>query len=175
VRRRRIVRDVVLLVAVAVLVALLIPSADVANPDYPEARSIADRITTAWGAVIEDGVAPEEAAANAGLRAFTYEVGDQPRTVLTHPEPTAAGVCYALRFGPGILTAAGTLYDPTAGCTPRPPGRFDKGQSWSEVLPSERITTWWFVPAILVLSGVALYAVTGIILTLITGERSRPA
>jgi hypothetical protein len=169
-RRRRIVRDAVILAVAATLAGLLAPHADVANPDYPEARDIADRITMAWEAITEDGMALDEAAADANLRAFTYEVEGHLRSVLTHREPTATGVCYALRFGPGILTAAGTLHEPTEGCTPQPPGRFDKGQAWSEVLPSERITTWWFLPLMFLISGMALYAVTDMVIELITSE-----
>lgn len=47
------------------------------------------------------------------------------------------------------------------------------GQGWSEVLPSERITTWWFPPLLFLPSGAALYAVTNIIPGLITSEDRR--
>lgn len=164
--RKRIVRDVLIMIALGLLALALVPFADVANPDYPEARDISDRITVAWEAIIHSGAVPEEAAAAAGLRVFTYEE-DQPRTVLTHPEPTSTGICYALRFGPGILTMAGTLLEPAAGCTPQAPGRFNRSGAWSDVLPSERLTMWWFLPLMILIGGSVLYAGTDIVIKLI--------
>jgi hypothetical protein len=165
--RRQIVRDVLIIVALGVLALALVPFADVANPDYPEARDIADRITVAWEAIVHSGAVPEDAAAAAGLRVFTFE-DEQPRTVLTHPEPTSKGICYALRFGPGILTMAGTLLEPAAGCTPQPPGRFSRSGAWSDVLPSERVTMWWFLPLMILAGGGVLYAGTDIVIKLTT-------
>jgi hypothetical protein len=164
---------VLIVIILAILAWTLVPFADMANPDYPEARDIADRITAAWKAIIHDGAIPEDAAAAAHLRAFTFEA-DRPRTVLTHPEPTAEGICYALRFGPGILTMAGTLAEPGAGCTPQPPGRFDKSGAWSDVLPSERVTAWWFLPLMILAGGGVLYAGTDIVIKLIA-KPSPPA
>jgi hypothetical protein len=77
------VRDVLIVIALGILALALVPFADVANPDYQEARDIADRINAVWEAIIHSGAVPEEAAAAAHLRVFTYE-DDQPRTVLTH-------------------------------------------------------------------------------------------
>jgi hypothetical protein len=171
--RRRIVRDVLIAIVLGLLALALVPFADVANPDYPEARDIADRINAVWEAIIHSGAVPEEAAAAAHLRVLTYE-DEQPRTVLTHPEPTSKGICYALRFGPGILTMAGTLLKPAAGCTPQPPGRFDRSGAWSDVLPSERLTMWWFLPLMILIGGGVLYAGTDIVIKLTT-KPSTPA
>jgi hypothetical protein len=165
--RRRILRDALIIIVLGFSAVALVPFADVANPDYPEARDIADRITAVWQAITRDGAVPEEAATAAHLRVFTYE-DDRPRTVLTHPEPTSKGICYALRFGPGILTMAGTLLQPDAGCTPQAPGRLDRSGAWSDVLPSERLTMWWFLPLMILAGGGVLYAGTDTVIMLVT-------
>ena len=169
--RRWIVRDVIIAVVCGIVALALVPFADVANSDYPEAKDIADRITVAWQAIIRDGAVPAEAAAAADLRVFIYP-GERPRTVLTHPHPTEKGICYALRFGPGILTMAGSLLDPGEGCTPQPPGRFDRRGAWSDVLPSERVTMWWFVPLMALAGAGMLSAGTDVVIKLITKPSS---
>ncbi|MEA1903912.1 MAG: hypothetical protein U9N56_10330 [Actinomycetota bacterium] len=148
------------------------PFADVANADYPEARDIADRIHAAWRSIDSGGADPEEAAAAAGLRVHTFEVDGQPSMILTHSEPTSAGSCYALRFGPKILSEVGILAEPTSGCAPQAPGIFERGGSWSEVLPSERITPPWFVPLVVLLFTAGVFAVTDIPIALLTKPRS---
>ncbi len=171
--RKQLIRDLVILVFVALLGLAIAPFADVANEDYPEARAIADRIQATWRSIVSEGADPDEAAASAGLRVFVFEAAGSPRTILTHPEPTAAGSCYAIRFGPGIVTDAGILLDTAPGCTPLPPGTFEHRGSWSEVLPSERTTPVWFVPLVVLLSGAGLIAVTGIPLALLAKLRSQ--
>lgn len=171
--RKRVWRDVLIVVFAVALGFVAVPFADVANPDHPEAQAIADRLDSAWRSIVRDGVAPQEAASAAGLAVFTFDVDERPRIVLTQSEPTAAGVCYAIRFGPGILTAAGTLAAPSDGCTPQSPGRFDQGNSWAEVLPSERITTWWFLPLMALACAGVLYAATDLAIAAMIRSRDR--
>ncbi len=166
-------RDVVVLVLAGSIGLAIGAFADVANPDYPEARSIADRIDSTWRSIVTEGADPQEAAAAAGLRVHTFEVSGRERTILTHATPTVAGSCYTFRFGPGILSQAGILEEPSSGCTPLPPGTLEPSGSWSEVLPSERITPPWFVPAVVVLFVAALYAATDIPLALLI-RRQKP-
>lgn len=167
-------RLLVAAVLVALSVAVLALFRDVANPDYPEAAAVADHIHDAWWEdILGEGVTPEEAAATADLQVFTYGTQERPVYVLTHQQPTSDGVCYALRFGDGILTEAGTLLDPGPGCTPQSQGQFDSRGAWSAVLPSERITPLWFVPAMGLLIGGVLFVLTGITIGLITEPPSR--
>lgn len=171
---RRLVRDGAVLAAALVIGLLIGGYADAANPDYPEARAVQERIDSAWQAVVGSGVAPEEAAAAAGLVAYTFDVDGARRTVLTHRAPTSTGVCYALRFGTGVVTVVGILADPGDGCVPAPPGVFVRSGSWSVVLPSERITPTWFVPAVVVLFVAGLVAAVDVSIVVIARALGRP-
>lgn len=168
VRRRRVARDFVIFAFALLVGAAIQPFADLPNPEYPEAREIADRLDSAWRSVANDGVDPAEAAETAELNVYFYEVNERVRTVFTHPEPTEAGHCYTVRRGPWIGTEAGILEAPVLRCTPQPPGLVSETGSWEEVLPSQRITTVWYVPVMVLLSGIALYAATDIPLALLT-------
>lgn len=167
--RRRLLVSVVLMVGAAILV----PLADVANPDFPEANDIEGRITATWEAIVRNGADPEDAAAANGLQIFTYEAGDKPFYVLTHPAPTSAGVCYALLFGSGTPTTAGILLEAAPGCTPQLPGLFESAGSWESVLPSERMTPWWFVPLMLVIVGYVLFVAIDIVVAIVTRSGQR--
>lgn len=156
--KKRLVIDLVVLVAAVALGLAVAGSADIPNPAYPEPREIADRIHDAWLRVVVDDVGADEAAEQARLRAYTYDTPDRTITVITHPEPTAAGTCYAVRFGPGIGERVGVLDEPTDGCTPRPPGVLARSGTWHDVLPSERITPVWFIPLVVLLSAVGVAA-----------------
>jgi hypothetical protein len=148
----------------------LVPFADAPNPEFPEARDAAIRIDAAWQSISGGGDA-EEIAAAADLRIHAFVVGGRPRTIITHLQPTAAGTCYALRFGPGVVTAAGVIVDSTDGCTPVPPGTLERVGAWSDVLPSQGITPRWYVPVVALLVAVGLFAVTDAIFMLLTKPR----
>lgn len=167
-QRRRIVRDLLILVFTVSVGAAIQPFADVPNPEYPEAQGIADRLNSVWRAVADDGIDPVEAAATEDLDVYFFEVNERVRTVFTHPEPTEVGHCYAVRRGPLVGTEAGILEDPNPECTPQQPGLFSVSGSWDEILPSERMTTKWYIPIMILLSAVALYAATDIPLALLT-------
>lgn len=164
--RSRVHRNLAVIAVTTVAAIAIGTFADVANPDYPPARSLADRLDAAWRA-IDAGAAPDDAAAAEGLRAHILDSPRGQQTILTHPEPASDGRCYALTFGTGVVTVAGTLRAPAPGCTPTPPVLFEVRGTWSEVLPSPRTTPAWFVPVLTVLFAVALYAVTDIVLTLL--------
>lgn len=152
--------------------AAIQPFADVSNPDYPEAADIADRLESAWRSVVRAGAEPEEAATTEGLRVYFFELDDgRVRTVYTHSDPTEAGHCYVIRHGPNIATEAGILQEPGPGCTPQPPGLVAESGSWQEILPSERMTTKWYIPVMILLSAIALYAITDIPLAILTKSR----
>lgn len=168
----RLGRDLLILVIAAAIGLAVLPFADVANVDYPEARAVADRLDSAWRSIL-GGSDPEVTATAAGLRLHTFETDGRSLMVLTLSEPTSTGLCYAIRFGPGILSVAGILEEPGPGCTPQSPGVFEQRGSWSEVLPSERITQPWFIPLIVLLSAAGLFAMTDISIVLLTKPRSR--
>lgn len=166
--KRRIVWEVVLLGGIVALGALLSPFSDLATPEYPEARAQADRLSAAYQSVSRGGVSPRDAATAGGLDMYEFEVVGDGGTVsvLTHPEPTAEGTCYALRMGGGIATLA-AKFAPTDGCVPQGRAAFEMMGSWDDVLPSERMTTVWFVPVLLILVGIGVAIVTNIVLKLL--------
>ena len=101
--RGRIGRDVSIVVLIAAVALVVIPSADVPNSDYPEARAVADRLDSAWRS-IGDGADAGETATAAGLVVATFEVAGRTVIVLSDSRPTTTGVCYAFRFGQGVLS-----------------------------------------------------------------------
>lgn len=164
-------RDLAMLVLAVAIGLAVSPFADVANVDYPEARAVADRLDSAWRSIL-DGSDAEQTATEADLRVYTYEVDGRSLVVLAPLEPTSTGLCYAIRFGSGILTVGGVLEEPGEGCTPQPSGVFESRGSWSAVLPSERITEPWFIPLAVLLSAVGLSAMTDISIFLLSKPRS---
>lgn len=160
-------RDLAIVVLTATIAVAIQPFADVANVDYPEARAVADRIDSAWRS-ISGGADAEETVTRAGLRLHIFDVDGRSLMVLTDVERTSTGFCYAIRFGPGILSEAGVLEDPDSACTPESLGVFVRGGSWSEILPSERITPPWFIPLMVLLFAAGLYALVDISIVLVT-------
>lgn len=169
--RGRMGRDLAIVV-LAVAIALVIqPFADVANVDYPEARAVADRLDSAWRSIIAGGDA-EGTAKGSGLVLHTSDVDGRSLMILTDTEPTSTGICYVIRFGPGVLSEAGVLKESGSGCTPGSSDLFERRGSWSEVLPSERITQPWFIPLMVLLFGAGLYALVDIPIVLVARRES---
>jgi hypothetical protein len=165
-------RGAVIFLIAAVAGIVLAPFGDVPNAEHPEARDVADRIDAAWRSVTDGSTSPEEAATAAGLRVRHFEVGGRPRTIITTAEPTAAGTCYAIRFGEGVVTQVGTVaVDPDSGCEPHATGILLTRGSWSSVLPSERVTPRWFVPLVTFVLLVALVAAIDVTIVLISKRR----
>jgi len=146
---------------------LLVPFADVATAEYPEARALADRLNAAYQSVWQGDASLEAAAIADGLRVYEFPVEDRTISVLTHPQPTADGTCYGLRTGGGLATDA-VRFAPTDGCVPLGRSAFESVGAWGDVLPSERMTTVWFVPALLVLIGCVLALTTNIVVKLLS-------
>ena len=165
-RRRRIVRDLVLLGGVVAALLLLGPFADVPNPDYPEASAIAERLNAAYRSVWSGGVSIEAAASAEDLVVYQYPAGEGTVSVLTHAQPTAAGTCYGMRMGDGLATLV-VEFAPTDGCVPQGRSAFRMTGLWGEMLPSERMTTVWFIPALVVLVGCVLALMTSIVVELL--------
>lgn len=164
--KRRIVRELVLLGVIVVIVVLLSPYADMATPDYPEARVQADRLDTAYRSVWLDDASPEAAAIANDLHLYEFPVDGRTVSVLTHAQSTSDGTCYGLRLGGGFATVA-VRFAPTDGCVPQGRRAFEETGSWEDVLPSERMTAVWFVPALVVLIGSALALITTVVLKLL--------
>ena len=165
-KKQRFRRDLVLLGGVIVLAVLLTPFADVPTPDYPEARAQADSLNAAYRSVWSGDASIETAAAAHGLDVYELPVGQRVVWMMTHPQPTAGGTCYGLRTGGGMATVA-VKFVPIAGCEPQQRTVFEGIGPWEDVLPSERMTTVWFVPALFVLASCALVISTGIFLKLL--------
>ncbi len=107
-------RDLVLIGGVAVAMLLAVPFADVANPDYPEASAIAERLNAACRSVWSGGVSIEEAASAEYLVVYQYPAEEGTVSVLTHAQPTAAGTCYGMRmttvcFIPALVVLIGCV------------------------------------------------------------------
>ena len=163
---RLIVRDLVLLGGVLVVALLLVPFSDVPNPDYPEARVQADRLDTAYRSVWGDDVSIETAASAEGLDLYQFPAGERTISVLTHSQPTTAGMCYGLRLGGGFGTEA-VRFLPTEGCVPQSRWAFDAVGAWDDVIGTERETSVWFVPALILLVGLGVTLVTDITIKLL--------
>ena len=164
--KRRFVLDLVLIGAMIAVVLLLVPFADVPNAEYPEARALADRFDAAYASVWRGDTSLEAAAAADGLSVYQFPFEERTISVLTHPQPTANGTCYGLKTGGGQATVA-VKFVPTNGCVPQGRSAFEKVGSWSDVLPSERLTTVWFVPALVILIGCAMALTTNLVLKLL--------
>ncbi len=163
VRRRRIIRDVVILGCVVVAFLVIRPFADVKNPDYPEAQALADQMTSLYRSFLNDETSVTATAASMGLIVFEQPVDGISTSIVTHQRPTEAGTCYGLRFGGGLATVA-MEFAPTEGCIPTGPAVTARTGLWSDVLPSERLTTAWFIPMVVLLCGCALVLTTDIVL-----------
>jgi hypothetical protein len=169
--RRRLIRDGLLLGVLLIASAVLIPFADVANPTYAEGRAIADRLDAAYASVWRFGNAVPDAATSANLHLEAYPMTDG-RTVwvLTVPTPSeSSGFCYGLRFGGGGPTNA-VRFRATNGCVPLGRSAFETTGTWTDVLGTERVTSPWFVPALVVLVGALIAVTTDAVVTLITSR-----
>ena len=164
--KRRITRDLVLTGIVVAVMLLLTPFSDVATPDYPEARAQADRLNSAYRSISNGEASIEAVASTEGLLVYEFPAGERTVSVLTHAQPTAAGTCYGLRLGGGFATLA-VEFAPTDGCVPQGRSAFRVAGLWEDVLPSERMTTVWFVPALIVLGSCAIVLSTDIVLKLL--------
>ena len=165
--KRRITRDLVLMgIVVAAMLLLLAPFSDVATPDYPEARAHADSLNSAYRSILSGEASIEAAASAEGLVVHEFPAGERTVSVLTHAQPTAAGTCYGLRLGGGFATLA-VEFAPTDGCVPQGRSAFRMTGSWEDVLPSERMTTVWFIPALILLGSCAIVLSTDIVLKLL--------
>jgi hypothetical protein len=164
--KRLIVRDLVLFGAVLVAALLLIPFGDVPNADYPEARVQADRLEAAYRSVWGGDVSIETAARAENLLVYEFPAAERTISVITHAEPTAAGTCYGLRLGGGFAAEA-VRFLPTDGCVPQSRWAFEAVGGWDDVLGTERVTSVWFVPALIVLVGLGIALTTDIIIKLL--------
>jgi hypothetical protein len=164
--KRGIARDLVLIGGIVAAVILLAPFGDVANPDFAEARSQTERLDAAYQTVWSGDASLETAANAEGLRVHDYPLGERTVSIMVHPEPTAAGTCYGLRMGGGFGTDA-VRFAATDDCTPQAVASFEAIGSWSDILPSQRATTVWFVPALVALITGAAILSTNIVLKLL--------
>jgi hypothetical protein len=146
--------------------AALVPFGDVPNPGYEEARAIADRLDAAYALVWQDGVALEEAAAANGMRVYEFSLSGRTVSVLVVPEPSSLGKCYGLRLGGGLDVAA-VRFAPTDGCVPLGSAAFEESGTWGDVLGTERVTSVWFVPVVVLIVGIVLSLATNIVLKLL--------
>lgn len=161
-RKPHIVRELALIVVVAVVAVLLWPQARVATADYPEARSLADRIQAFVLPVWQGEASFAEAVIPDDLRLYEFDINGRTTWIVTHPEPTAHHTCYGLRTGGGLISAA-VRFAPTEGCVPLGGTGFEVSGSWEEVLPREWVTPLWFVPVAGLLALLLLGAATRIV------------
>ena len=164
--KHRFRRELVLLGFVIAMTLLLAPFADVPTPDYPEAQAQADVLNAAYRSVWSGDATVEAAAVAHGLSVHELPAGERATSVLTYPQPAAGGTCYGLRTGGGLATVA-VKFAQTDGCVPSQRTAFQEVGLWEDVLPSERMTTVWFVPALVILASSAIVLSTGIILKLL--------
>ncbi len=115
--KRRFARDLVLIGGIIVVMLLLVPSAEVATADDPEAQALADRLNAAYQSVWRGDASLEAAAIANGLVVYEFPVEGRTISVVTHSQPTADGTCYGLRTGGGVATVA-VRFAPTDGCVP---------------------------------------------------------
>jgi len=87
VRRRRIIRDVVILGCVVVAFLVIRPFADVKNPDYPEAQALADQMTSLYRSFLNDETSVTATAASMGLIVFEQPVDGISTSIVTHQRP----------------------------------------------------------------------------------------
>ena len=66
-----------------------------------------------------------------------------------------------------VGSTSAVSFSGTDGCRPLSALSFEVIGSWDDVLPSPRMTPWWFVPVMIVLVGGALWISTGIVLRMI--------
>ncbi len=165
--KRRFVRDLVLIGGIIAVAALLAPFADTPTPGYPEAQAAADGLNAAHRSVMLGDASLEAAAAVNDLSVYEFEFKGREVSVLAQPQPTADGTCYGIRMGGGIATVA-VEFAPTDACVPQGPSTFEAIGSWEDLLPSERMTPWWYVPAMILFVGSALVLATGVVLKLIS-------
>jgi hypothetical protein len=164
---RRIVRELVLIAAILGAIVLAGPFADVPNPEHPEANALADRLTSAYRAIWRGEASVEATASAEDLAVFEFPAGERSISVLTHTQPTAAGTCYGLRFGGGETTIA-IKFTSSSGCVPfHEQSTIQAAGPWEDVLPTERLTTVWFVPVLIVLASCIVVIITDIGLKLI--------
>ena len=161
--RRVIRRDLVLIAGTLLVAVALLPFGDVPNPGYAEARGIADQLDAAYALVWQDGAALEDAAAQSGMRVYDFALTGRSVSVLVAPEPSSRGTCYGLRIGGGLEVAA-VSFAPTDGCVPIGSAAFEEFGTWTDVLGTERVTSPWFVPAVVVVIAVVLSLATNIVL-----------
>ena len=69
--------------------------------------------------------------------------------------------------GGGGLATVAPRFHPPDGYVPQGWSAFEEVGTWSDVLPSERMTAVWFVPAIVVLAGCGMTLTANIILKLL--------
>lgn len=166
--RRRLLRDAILGGVLMIAALALVPFADVPSATYAEGRAIADRLDLAYGDVWRDGASLGEAAERHDLHLEEYQVGERTIAVISTGEPSAsAGVCYGLRIGGGQPTVA-VAFTPTEGCVPLGRSSFEAAGTWTDVLGTERVTSAWFVPALVLLVGGLVAVVTDAIVAAVT-------
>lgn len=164
--RRRFGREL-LLIGVIIGLAIFVESqADVPNPEHPEAQAIADRLYPVFASVWRGDSSLKIAADAADLSVYEFEADGRTVSILTHSGPTAEGLCYGVRMGGGLAYAV-VSFTSTDGCVPEDLSSFAAVSWWEDVFPPERITPWWFFPALVVLAGAALRIGTSIVLKLI--------
>lgn len=172
--KQRLILDGVLAAVVVAITALVVPFADIANPTYAEGRSIANRLDTAYAGVWRDGSAATLVATDAGLHLEQYSTDGGTVSVMTVPEPSdTSGFCYGLRFGGGGPTDA-VRFRATEGCVPLGRSAFETVGTWSDVLGTERVTSAWFVPALVVLVGALIAVLTDASIVVVTERGRRP-
>lgn len=165
-KRHRIVRDLALIGGIVAMLVLLRPFADVPNPEYPEASAIAERLNAAYRSAWSGGVSLEAAASAESLVVYRYPSDAGAVSLVTHAHPTEADTCYGMRMGDGFSPLV-VEFAPTDGCVPQGKSVFREAGLWGDVLPSERITTVWFIPALIGLVGLMVALTTNIVVELV--------
>lgn len=164
--KRRFVKELVIISGLIVVAVLLSFQADTPRPEYPEAQAAADRLNAVSGSVSRGDASLKAAAAAHDLRVYDFQFDGRTVSVVTQSEPTADGTCYGIRMGGGLSTLA-LKFAATDGCEPLGLWTFESTGRWEDVLPAERTTPWWFVPAMIALAGGVLWFATSIVLKLI--------
>jgi hypothetical protein len=172
--QRPILRQLVLFGLVVGVALVLMPFAESANSEYPEVAELSRRLSAAYESVWRGDASIEEVAVANDLDVAEFPRGDRVVSVLYHREPTEAGWCYGLRIGGGIATVL-VKFAATDGCVPQGHSSFESAGSPSDVLPPERLTRVWFVPAMIALLGAALAISTEIVLKLLARRRGHHA
>jgi hypothetical protein len=177
------VRDGILLLVVSAALLASWPFRLVANEDRPPAEALTERLDALFQEVREGREVPTDPTELApGIQGARLEVGAAARWVLAGE---AGSDCYVLWWDESGVRRGRTLpsamaCEPTTTATSPRPQHFDRiGRAvddpdgpyeWSRILPDPIRYRFWFMPAIIVGTGVALTAAARMVIALLTGN-----